>query len=83
MKKEVRKYLKAIGAVGGKKSRRTITPEQQAVMQSARRAASDRRAMEIALERTNDSARADGYAGELNRRAIERVDEADQRRMRR
>ena len=34
---EVRAYLRKIGAKGGKKSRRTITPEQQAVLQAARK----------------------------------------------
>lgn len=37
--KEARKYLAEIGAKGGKKSRRTITAEQQAAMQEARKAA--------------------------------------------
>lgn len=39
MKKELKKYLAEIGAKGGKASRRTITPEQQAAMQAARKAA--------------------------------------------
>lgn len=38
MKKELKKYLAEIGAKGGKKSRRKITPEQQAAMQKARKA---------------------------------------------
>ena len=38
MKKELKKYLSEIGAKGGKASRRKITPEQQAVMQEARKA---------------------------------------------
>lgn len=39
MKKELKKYLAEIGAKGGKASRRKITPEQQAAMQEARKAA--------------------------------------------
>lgn len=39
MKKELKKYLAEIGSKGGKKSRRTITPAQQAAMQEARKAA--------------------------------------------
>jgi len=35
--KIIRKYLSAIGAKGGRKSRRAITAAQQAVMQQARR----------------------------------------------
>lgn len=38
MKKELKKYLAEIGSKGGKKSRRKITPEQQAAMQEARKA---------------------------------------------
>lgn len=38
MKKELKQYLAEIGAKGGKKSRRKITPEQQAMMQKARKA---------------------------------------------
>lgn len=33
----VKRYLADIGRKGGKKSRRTITPEQQAKMQQARK----------------------------------------------
>jgi len=33
----IKEYLKKIGARGGKKSRRTITPEQQKIMQEARK----------------------------------------------
>jgi len=33
----IREYLAKIGAKGGKKSRRTITPEQQKMMQIARK----------------------------------------------
>jgi hypothetical protein len=39
MKKELKKYLAEIGSRGGKASRRKITPEQQAAMQEARKAA--------------------------------------------
>ena len=39
MKDELKKYLAEIGSKGGKKSRRTITPAQQAAMQEARKAA--------------------------------------------
>jgi len=39
MKRELKKYLAEIGLKGGKKSRRTITPAQQAAMQEARKAA--------------------------------------------
>lgn len=39
MKKELKKYLAEIGSKGGKASRRKITPEQQAAMQEARKAA--------------------------------------------
>jgi len=39
MKKELKKYLAEIGAKGGKASLRKITPEQQAAMQEARKAA--------------------------------------------
>jgi hypothetical protein len=39
MKKELKKYLAEIGSKGGKVSRRKITPEQQAAMQEARKAA--------------------------------------------
>lgn len=35
----LRAYLAEIGAKGGRKSRRTITPEQQTAMQAARKAA--------------------------------------------
>ena len=35
----LRAYLAEIGSKGGKKSRRKITPEQQAAMQEARKAA--------------------------------------------
>jgi hypothetical protein len=34
---EVRYYLRKIGSVGGKKSKRTITPEQQRKMQEGRK----------------------------------------------
>ena len=37
MKKEIKDYLSSIGRKGGKKSRRKITPEQQAMMQEARK----------------------------------------------
>ena len=37
--KSLKKYLAKIGAKGGKASRRKITPEQQAAMQEARKAA--------------------------------------------
>ena len=37
MKKEIKAYLSKIGAKGGRKSRCTITPEQQAKMQAARK----------------------------------------------
>jgi len=37
VKEAVKKYLAEIGRNGGKKSRRTISPEQQAKMQKARR----------------------------------------------
>ncbi len=37
MKRELAKYLAEIGAKGGKASRRTITPAQQAAMQEARK----------------------------------------------
>jgi hypothetical protein len=36
-KAEIKAYLAAIGSKGGKKSKRTITPEQQAKMQKARK----------------------------------------------
>ena len=36
MKKEVKEYLKKIGAKGGKKSRRVLTPEQAREMVKAR-----------------------------------------------
>lgn len=39
VKKELKNYLAKIGSQGGKKSRRTITPAQQAAMQEARKAA--------------------------------------------
>ena len=39
MKKELKKYLAEIGSKGGQASRRKITPEQQAAMQEARKAA--------------------------------------------
>lgn len=39
MKNELKKYLAEIGSKGGKASRRKITPEQQAAMQEARKAA--------------------------------------------
>ena len=39
MKDELKKYLAEIGSKGGKKSRRTITPTQQAAMQEARKVA--------------------------------------------
>jgi hypothetical protein len=34
---EIKAYLAAIGSKGGKKSKRKITPEQQAKMQAARK----------------------------------------------
>lgn len=37
MDKAVKRYLAEIGRKGGKKSRRTISPEQQAKMQQARK----------------------------------------------
>jgi hypothetical protein len=37
MNKIVRKYFSRIGRKGGRKSRRIITPEQQAKMQAGRR----------------------------------------------
>ena len=37
MNPETKKYLAAIGAKGGAKSRRKITPEAQAKMQAARK----------------------------------------------
>jgi len=37
--KSLKKYLAEIGSKGGKTSRRKITPEQQAAMQEARKAA--------------------------------------------
>ena len=37
MDKSIREYLRKIGSKGGKKSRRTITKEQQAIMQAARK----------------------------------------------
>lgn len=37
MKRELKKYLAEIGSKGGKASRRTITPAQQAKMQQARK----------------------------------------------
>lgn len=37
MNPAVKRYLAEIGRKGGKKSRRTITPEQQARMQQARK----------------------------------------------
>lgn len=37
MNATVKRYLAEIGRKGGKKSRRTITPEQQAKMQQARK----------------------------------------------
>lgn len=43
MKNELNKYLAEIGSKGGKKSRRKITPEQQAAMQEARKAAKVRK----------------------------------------
>lgn len=42
MKREVSEYLRKIGAKGGKASKRTITPEQQAKMQRARRKATNK-----------------------------------------
>lgn len=39
MKRELKKYLAEIGAKGGKASRRTISPAQQAAMREARKAA--------------------------------------------
>lgn len=39
MKNELKDYLAKIGSKGGKTSRRKITPEQQAAMQEARKAA--------------------------------------------
>ena len=36
MKKETREYLQSIGAKGGKKSRRTLTPEQARKMAEKR-----------------------------------------------
>lgn len=38
MKRELKKYLAEIGAKGGKVSRRSISPAQQAAMQEARKA---------------------------------------------
>ena len=43
MNKELKQYLAEIGSKGGKKSRRTITPAQQAAMQEARKAAKRRK----------------------------------------
>lgn len=37
MNPSVKRYLAEIGRKGGKKSRRTISPEQQAKMQQARK----------------------------------------------
>jgi Spy/CpxP family protein refolding chaperone len=37
MNKTIREYFAKIGSKGGKKSKRAITPEQQAKMQSARK----------------------------------------------
>ena len=37
MNRNVKKYLAEIGRKGGKKSKRSITPEQQAKMQEAKR----------------------------------------------
>lgn len=51
MKKELKKYLAEIGAKGGKASRRKITPEQQAAMQEARKAARLRKEQNDAGER--------------------------------
>lgn len=39
MNAEVKQYLAKIGRKGGKKSKRIITPEQQAMMQAARKKA--------------------------------------------
>jgi hypothetical protein len=39
MKPDIKAYLAKIGSKGGKLSRRQITPEQQAAMQAARKAA--------------------------------------------
>ena len=52
---EIKKYLASIGSIGGKKSRRTLTPEQAQAMVKARE--KKRRATKRALRRSN--ARAD------------------------
>ena len=52
MKKELKKYLAEIGAKGGKASRRKITPEQQAVMQEARKAKRLSQGTNVATEAT-------------------------------
>lgn len=49
MNKELKQYLAEIGSKGGKKSRRTITPAQQAAMQEARKAAKRRKGTNIVL----------------------------------
>lgn len=38
MKEEIKQYLATIGSKGGKKSRRTLTPEQAKAMVAAREA---------------------------------------------
>lgn len=39
MNSDVKRYLSEIGSAGGKKSRRVITPQQQAEMQAGRKKA--------------------------------------------
>jgi len=56
MKKHFKKYLAEIGAKGGKASRRKITPEQQAAMQEARKAARLRKEQNVNVEARADSA---------------------------
>lgn len=48
MKQDIREYLAEIGAKGGKKSRRSITPDQQAELQKARAIARSRAATDAA-----------------------------------
>ena len=60
MNKELKQYLAEIGSKGGKKSRRTITPAQQAAMQEARKAAKRRKGTNIVLsEPSSDNRTAD------------------------
>ncbi len=55
MKADLKKYLAKIGSRGGKASRRQITPEQQAAMQEARKAAKAAKKQNKALSESHEN----------------------------